>query len=124
MSIPKFEDVAQTQWFHDDQSFVHELTVRFNASFKHVFPSRLTGEMCERAQHECVEQLRRYVHESVAGTCKPTTYDNGYSIDRVEIGECQEFYEPACACSECGELIPMRKFCPNCGRRIVREVDA
>lgn len=57
-----------------------------------------------------------------AGTCKPTTYDNGYSDDRVELGEYHEFWEPACACGNCGELIPMRKFCPNCGCRL--EVDA
>lgn len=62
------------------------------------------------------------------GTCKPMTYDNGYSIDRIEPGEYYEFWEPACACSECGELIPMRRFCPNCGHRIVEpttnDVDA
>lgn len=55
------------------------------------------------------------------GTCKPTTYDNGYLTDHLEPGEYYEFWEPACACSECGELIPMRRFCPNCGARI--EVD-
>lgn len=62
------------------------------------------------------------------GECKPMTYDNGYSMDRVEPGEYYEFWEPACACSECGELIPMRKFCPNCGAKIVapttNDVDA
>ena len=62
------------------------------------------------------------------GTCKPMTYDNGYPMDRVEPGEYYEFWEPACACSECGELIPMRRYCPNCGRRIVdpttNDVDA
>lgn len=56
------------------------------------------------------------------GTCKPMAYDNGYSMDRVEPGEYYEFWEPACACGSCGELIPMRKFCPNCGCRL--EVDA
>lgn len=54
------------------------------------------------------------------GTCKPTTYDN-YFAKRLKPGEYYEFWEPACACSECGELIPMRRFCPNCGARI--EVD-
>ena len=55
------------------------------------------------------------------GTCKPTTYDNGYLTDHLEPGEYYEFWEPACACSECGELIPMRRFCPNCGRKVVDE---
>jgi len=62
------------------------------------------------------------------GTCKPMTYDDGYLTDRMEPGEYYEFWEPACACSECGELIPMRRFCPNCGARIVEpttnDVDA
>lgn len=59
--------------------------------------------------------------ERTNDACKPTTYDNGYPMDRVEPGEYYEFWEPACACGSCGELIPMRKFCSNCGRRL--EVD-
>lgn len=61
----------------------------------------------------------RYVKER--GTCKPATYHGEEWWSRVDPGEHYEFWEPACACSECGELIPMRKFCSNCGRRI--EVD-
>lgn len=53
-----------------------------------------------------------------AGTCKPAVYHGEEWWSRVDPGEHYEFWEPACACSECGELIPMRKFCPNCGRRI------
>lgn len=59
------------------------------------------------------------VHMLGRGECKPMTYDNGYSMDRIEPGEYYEFWEPACACSECGELIPMRRFCPNCGAKVV-----
>lgn len=60
--------------------------------------------------------------ERTNAACKPITYDNGYSTDHLEPGEYHEFWEPACACGNCGELIPMRKFCPNCGCRL--EVDA
>lgn len=60
--------------------------------------------------------------ERTNAACKPTTYDNGYSADRVDPGDYYEFWEPACACGNCGELIPMRKFCPNCGCRL--EVEA
>lgn len=60
--------------------------------------------------------------ERTNAACKPITYDNGYSTDHLEPGEYHEFWEPACACGNCGELIPMRKFCPNCGSRL--EVDA
>lgn len=117
MNIPKFEDVAQTQWFHDDQYFVHELTVQFNAGFMQRFPSRLTGEVCERAQHECVEQLRRNVHKCAAGTCKADKLCDGY------------LYYTSYWCRGCDERFAYRpiggkdrgaspKFCPNCGARI------
>lgn len=60
--------------------------------------------------------------ERTNAACKPITYDNGYSTDHLDPGDYYEFWEPACACGNCGELIPMRKFCPNCGSRL--EVDA
>lgn len=60
-------------------------------------------------------------NERTSAAYKPITYDNGYSMDRLVPGEYYEFWEPACACGNCGELIPMRKFCPNCGCRL--EVD-
>lgn len=117
MNIPKFEDVAQTQWFHDDQSFVHELTVQFNAGFMQRFPSKLTGEVCERAQHECVEQLRRNVHKCAAGTCHDEGTFKSWGLF---------------TCSNCHSLVKLNavhvserdignrplKFCPNCGARI------
>ena len=49
---------------------------------------------------EWLSEPVRYVKER--GTCHEVKIDRHYR-----------------GCSECGELIPMRKFCPNCGKRIV-----
>ena len=65
------------------------------------------------------EWVERFKNMLEPGTCKPATYDNGDSTDHLEPGEYHEFWEPACKCSVCGSLIPLRNYCPNCGAKVV-----
>ena len=51
-------------------------------------------------------------HES---TCR--IMDENETIHKA--GDSEEFYEPAGVCSECGDFIPIRSFCPTCGARVI-----
>lgn len=51
------------------------------------------------------------------GTCRALDGESNSGAP-LRAGDYDEFFEPACVCSECGELIPLRNYCPNCGRRI------
>lgn len=53
------------------------------------------------------------------GECRALSFEGGFC--NCDAGEYEEFWEPACKCSACGELIPMRNYCPNCGRKLVKE---
>lgn len=56
---------------------------------------------------------------SIRGECHPEGYVS-YDGCEHDVGEHEEFWEPACKCSACGSLIPMRAYCPDCGRRLVK----
>lgn len=101
----KYDTIVDGYWFHEynGKITVHGLTPEQAIAITLGHSSNCTNS------------------ERTNAACKPITYDNGYSTDHLDPGEYYEFWEPACACGNCGELIPMRKFCPNCGCRL--EVD-
>ena len=52
------------------------------------------------------------------GTCRALDGESSSGAP-LQAGDYDEFWEPAGVCSECGELIPLRNYCPNCGRKVV-----
>lgn len=52
------------------------------------------------------------------GTCRALDGESSSGAP-LQAGDYDEFWEPAGVCSECGELIPLRNYCPNCGKRVV-----
>lgn len=54
------------------------------------------------------------------GTCRALDGESSSGAP-LQAGDYDEFWEPAGVCSECGELIPLRNYCPNCGRKVVND---
>lgn len=52
------------------------------------------------------------------GTCRALDGESSSGAP-LQAGDYDEFWEPAGVCSECGELIPLRNYCPGCGRKVV-----
>lgn len=52
------------------------------------------------------------------GTCRALDGESSSGAP-LQARDYDEFWEPAGVCSECGELIPLRNYCPNCGRKVV-----
>ena len=96
-------------WWSDDDGMTHwGGSVAFSDGDGISVATRLHGVTAEQAVEETLGR----------GECVPTDFGGDDYSCAVEVGGNHEFWEPACKCSACGELIPLRNYCPDCGARI------
>jgi len=116
MSIPKFKDAAEVEWYHNDFTMHDEVTVSFIVRMRSCIDDDVsTPERCKWIEDKTIGDLQHEVYESAM--------EEAYEMPL-------EYVRDAAYCDKCGThydghmdgphgSIPFR-HCPGCGRRLVR----
>ena len=114
MSIPKFKDVVEVEWRHNDFTMQSEVTASYFVRMRNwIADEESTPEKCQWLEGEVVHDLQNVVHESAMEEAHELPIEFG----GVCCDSCRAYYEGRIFMPDGSKEF---RYCPGCGRKLVR----
>lgn len=114
MSIPKFRDAVEVEWRHNDFTMQAEVTASYLVRTRAcIADEESTPENCQWLEDKVVRDLRNAVHESATEEALELPDEMGGAC----CDSCRVYYEGRILTPDGSREF---RYCPGCGRRLVR----
>lgn len=114
MSIPKFRDVVEVEWRHNDFTMQAEVTASYIVRTRScIADEESTAEKCQWLEDKTIRDLRNFVHESATEEAHELPDELGGAC----CDSCRAYYEGRIFMPDGSKEF---RYCPGCGRRLIR----